>query len=208
MMLQRLREACWRGSWKASGGLRRPLAGDQVRSPATIVILKNLEGSFLLKRIFQCRKTPRIFFSVGFGIWLWLPEFQEQSNAAGNPNVDSVILLSQNLWWKAYGYLYFFSKFWPLGGLLGASWEPLGSLLGALGGLLGASWELLGVSWVVLGVLWDAGKAPRESFWWSWGALGDSWSALGALLVPLGALLGSPGGILGSSWEHSGVILR
>ena len=36
------------------------------------------------------------------------------------------------------------SLLWPLGGLLGASWRPLGGLLGPLGALLGRSWGALG----------------------------------------------------------------
>ena len=38
----------------------------------------------------------------------------------------------------------------PLGGLLGASWGPLGGLLGPLGGILGPSWGPLGASWAPL----------------------------------------------------------
>ena len=40
-----------------------------------------------------------------------------------------------------------------LGGLFGASWEPLGGLLGAPGDLLGALGGLLGASWGLLGHL-------------------------------------------------------
>ena len=53
----------------------------------------------------------------------------------------------------------------PLGGLLGASWGPLGGLLGPLGGLLGLSWDPLG------------------------GPLGASWALLGAFGSVLGAIL-------------------
>ena len=42
--------------------------------------------------------------------------------------------------------------FWkPLGSLLGASWVPLGGLLGPLGGFLEASWGVLGAFRGVLG---------------------------------------------------------
>ena len=39
----------------------------------------------------------------------------------------------------------------PLGGVLGAFWEPLGSLLGLLGGLLEPLGGLLGALWSFLG---------------------------------------------------------
>ena len=39
----------------------------------------------------------------------------------------------------------------PLGGVLEASWEPPGGLLGCLRGLLGASWDLLEAFWSLLG---------------------------------------------------------
>ena len=38
----------------------------------------------------------------------------------------------------------------PLGGVLEASWEPPGSLLGCLRRLLGASWRAFGASWELL----------------------------------------------------------
>ena len=54
----------------------------------------------------------------------------------------------------------FFEPSWPPGRLLGASWEPLGGILG----VLGASWERLGS---VLGASWGV-----------LGHLGSSWSVL------------------------------
>ena len=39
----------------------------------------------------------------------------------------------------------------PLGGVLEASWEPPGGLLGCFRGLLGASWGLFGAFWSFLG---------------------------------------------------------
>ena len=42
----------------------------------------------------------------------------------------------------------------PLESLLGASWGPLGGLLGPLGSLLEASWEPLGAFWALLGASW------------------------------------------------------
>ena len=40
-------------------------------------------------------------------------------------------------------------------GVLGASWEPLGALLGPLGGFVGASWGLLGGLVGPFGVFWE-----------------------------------------------------
>ena len=69
-------------------------------------------------------------------------------------------------------------------GRLGASWAPLGRVLGAscgvlvrLGGVLGASWRLFGASWGRLGgVLGRLGSV-----------LGPCWAVLRASWVRLGA---------------------
>ena len=42
----------------------------------------------------------------------------------------------------------------PLGGVLGTIFGPLGGLPGALGSLVGASWGLLEASWGLLGASW------------------------------------------------------
>ena len=84
----------------------------------------------------------------------------------------------------------------PLGcllGSLGASWWPLG-------GLLGASWGCLGSSWESLGAL---GK-PRRSYFCDCGVL---LGPLGLLSKPLGAgALGlsqnAVGSLLEASWEN------
>ena len=42
----------------------------------------------------------------------------------------------------------------PLESLLGASWGPLGGLLGSLGSLLAASWQPFGAVWALLAASW------------------------------------------------------
>ena len=85
----------------------------------------------------------------------------------------------------------------PLGGLLGAPWEPFGTcreclvdLLGPLGGFLGASWGRGGVEISIrfpyLGLLW--------------GLLGARLGCLERLLDRLGTLLGRLGALSGVSW--------
>ena len=101
-----------------------------------------------------------------------------------------------------------------LWGFLGASWEPLGSLLGASLGLFGAFWGPLGTSWAVLGRSYAVWPLRRPS--WrplaaalglSWGPLGPFWEPIGpswgpllAVSGPSWAVLGTPWGPLGPSW--------
>ena len=75
--------------------------------------------------------------------------------------------LLRGIWWSVGA----------LGGLLAASWEPLGASLRPLGDLLGALGALLGS----LGSSW--GLLER-----SWGLLETSWEP--------------PGTILGAFWRH------
>ena len=85
--------------------------------------------------------------------------------------------------------------------LPGASWGPLGRLLGPLGGFLGASWRHLGPS--AGGPLTKAKiiefKLPLRCDW------EPSWGHLGAVLGPSRGPLGA---FLGPSWGHPGAILR
>ena len=77
---------------------------------------------------------------------------------------------------------------WPLGGLLGASWGPLGRVLRRLGASWGAPGSLLGGSWGSLGMLlgvsttfWAellAGILEHNSVW-------DLLCCFGVLLGPL-----------------------
>ena len=93
--------------------------------------------------------------------------------------------LLRGIWWSVGA----------LGGLLAASWEPLGASLWPLGGLLGALGGLLGR----LGSFVGCQEGPEGA---------NYFSDLGGLLGSLGALLGSLGGILGGSWEALGSILQ
>ena len=77
-----------------------------------------------------------------------------------------------------------------LGSSLGASWEPLGGLLGISWGPLGASWGPLGVSRGPFGA--EGSKCPFGSPVWT-----PSWSRLGGLLGRLGGLLGRLGALSG-----------
>ena len=74
-------------------------------------------------------------------------------------------------WYRGIDFSSFFLNFSSQVGLLGASWEPLGGILGPLGGILGhlgsileASWAILphpGASWRRLGTIL-ALKNPQE----------------------------------------------
>jgi len=77
--------------------------------------------------------------------------------------------------------------------LLGASWAPLGSLLGCLR-----------VSWEALGRLKGTLRALAHEFCALGAAFGASWEALGSPLDPLGNLLGASWESLGPSWETLG----
>ena len=95
-----------------------------------------------------------------------------------------------------------------LGGLLEASWEPLGASWGSLGGLLEASWGPLGASWAPLGALLGRSWEPWGR---SWGHLGGDRSTKGGSLISfapperlksfLGPLLGRSVALLGPSWD-------
>ena len=103
-----------------------------------------------------------------------------------------------------------------LGGLLGASWGPLESLLGASWSLSGASRGPLGALWggpgAILGASFKLAKLSLhgvalecdwEATWSRLGVvLGPSWGRLGAILAPLGAVLGPPWVLLGPPLSH------
>ena len=78
----------------------------------------------------------------------------------------------------------------PSSSHLGASWWPLGGILGHLG-VLGPSWGLLGPSWGYLGA--------------SWGLLGSSWGHLGPISGPSWGQLGASWGFLRAFWGHLGL---
>ena len=108
-----------------------------------------------------------------------------------------------------------------LGGLLGASWRPLGGLLGPLGGLLEASWGPLGAPRGGLGAILGASckfvklsspsvalECGLEATWSRLGVvLGPSWGHLGGILARLGVILGPSWGHLGASWGRLGASL-
>eukprot|EP00959_Pyramimonas_sp_CCMP1952_P456488 9473240-Pyramimonas_sp.AAC.1 len=50
----------------------------------------------------------------------------------------------------------------PLGGILGASWRPLGRLFGPTGHLLGPFWGALGSLWAALGAV--LGHLERSNY--------------------------------------------
>ena len=85
--------------------------------------------------------------------------------------------------------------------LLGASWEPLGGLLGAK---LWPSWTQVGPSWGQVGNLAEDGRlgGPLGGNLAEDGRLGGlleaSWGPLGASWRPLGGLLEAFGGLLGA----------
>ena len=96
-------------------------------------------------------------------------------------------------------------------GLLGGSWEALGSLLGgsweALRRLLGGSWEALGRLLEFLGAFWvsygSSGMLPGshvDDLGGCWTHLGASWSALGPSSKGLGSLLGASEEHFGAVW--------
>ena len=93
----------------------------------------------------------------------------------------------------------------PLGLLLGPSWDPPGAVLGHSWAPLGSSWALLGRSWGALGRSWavlDAtknGKKPHFSLSCCFLA------ALGSFLAPLGLILGPPGLILRALGRYFGL---
>ena len=107
----------------------------------------------------------------------------------------------------SWGFLGAFGASWgPLGVLLGASWRPLGGLWGPLGGASGASLGLLGPSsggglegsvrhhpvGAILGHLGGLSGSSWGPPGLSWGPLGPSWLLLG----PLGLSWGDLGGLL------------
>ena len=101
-----------------------------------------------------------------------------------------------------------------LWGFLGASWEPLGSLLGASLGLFGASLGPFGAPWGRPGPSWGA-LTPSGPFGGHLGGLSrPPWGSLGVLLGRFGSLLDRLGGLfwpsrgpLGPSWGPLGGLL-
>ena len=93
--------------------------------------------------------------------------------------------LLRGIWWSVGA----------LGGLLAASWEPLGASLGPLGGLLGALGGLLGRLGSLVGCQEGPEGAILAILGGSWGLLERSWGLLEASWEPLGRLLGA-------FWRH------
>ena len=74
---------------------------------------------------------------------------------------------------------------------LGASWKPLG-------GLLGASWSLL----EPLRSLLEHLKSHAKLLTAFWQPFGSSWEGLGSFLDRLKSVLGASWSVLGASWEY------
>ena len=114
-------------------------------------------------------------------------------------------------------------RFACLGSLLGASWEPLGALLGPPGGFLRASWKLLGGLLGPFGSFWELPRGLQgrlkallarltpsevvsgislgclEALMGRYRALEIAWAVLGPPRGKLGGILGRLGAILEAS---------
>ena len=93
-------------------------------------------------------------------------------------------------------------------GLLEASWDVFGDVLGRLGSVFRTYWarlgSVLGASWGVFGASW---RRPRVFFRFS-GALKPYWDRLGAVLEAPGSALEASWRRFGGAWQRLGGVLE